>query len=70
MKLVYGAGTYSDLICYGGVSLKTIGTDEEIKAELKEYLRLCKKHGEPIIIEHEDFFTLFRNGFLNTYAVI
>lgn len=50
MKLMYGAGTYSDLICNGGgVSLKTIGTDEEIKAELKLYLRLCKKHGEPII---------------------
>ena len=65
--IVYGAGTASEI--KRGIPLFHYATREKAEKELAEYKRLSKKHGEPITEEGEDYFSVYRNGFVNTYKI-
>ena len=65
--IVYGAGTASEL--KKGIPLFHYPTRDAAEKDLAEYNRLCKKHGEPVTEESEDYFSVYRNGFANTYKI-
>lgn len=64
---MYGAGTASEL--KKGVALFHYPTREKAMADLSEYKRLSKKHGEKVTEETEEHFSVVRGGILNTYKV-
>lgn len=66
--IIYGAGTVSEL--KNGITLFHYPTYKKAVAELNEYRRLSKKHGEPVPEESENWFSVFRNGLLNTYKIL
>lgn len=65
--IMYGAGTIDEL--KSGVILFHYPTKEDAVADLAEYKRLSKKHGEKVTEETEEHFSVIRGGILNTYKV-
>lgn len=45
-------------------------TKEKALADLADYNRLSKKHGEKVTEETEEYFSVIRGEILNTYKVI
>ena len=66
--IMYGAANANEL--KKGVILFHYPTKEKALADLADYNRLSKKHGQKVTEETEEYFSVIRGGILNTYKVI